>query len=620
MTVLNLYPGSIVSYQAQNWELIATFGTDRAYIRSQNRSEARMVPLTDLEPPLIAEEQGRQMVLPLAGLEQTQAEKWMECIRPLLNRADRSSESIRRRAAEYKVHPSTIYRRLATWDLHGRIETLVPGKSDGGRGKSRLHPDVDQLTKTTIESTYLNKQKLTIKDVAVEVRRACELEGLSTPHRNTIARRVRQVSAGIVARKRIGKKAAERFHPRPTRFEGATYPLAIVEIDHTKLDLMLVDDIDRLPIGRPWITLALDVYSRMVTGFYISLDPVGVISTGLCVAHSMIRKERWLLEREIEGDWPCWGRMDCIHVDNAKEFRGNALRLACERYGIEINFRPVGQPHFGGHVERFYRTLNDWLHKLPGTTFSNVPDKGEYPSEAKASFTLGELERFIGKWIVEVYHNEFHRGIQTAPLMRFREGFSGPAARPLPPVICDTDRLQKDFMPVVNRTIQRTGVEIEYIRYYGPELNKWVGSREEGKTRSRQFSFARDPRDISRVYFLDPEDNGYREIPYLDTSRAPMSIWELRDANKKLLAEGRLGIDENLLFQKHVELKEQARIAVKKTKAVRRRLQAERKRAPAAKPEHPVQEPDAPEAQDFSIDPVEPFDSSPVLPFRVERL
>ncbi|WP_433983196.1 DDE-type integrase/transposase/recombinase [Tunturiibacter empetritectus] len=428
MPVLNLYPGSVVGYKDRNWELIATFGTDRACVRSADRREKCMVPIADLKPPLIVEEHGRQMALPLGGRDQTQAGKWMECIRPLRNPADRSRDLVLNRAAEYKIHPSTIYRRLAAWDLHGREEALVPLKSDGGRGKSRLRPDVDELITSSIECHYLNKQKLKIKDVAREVRRACDVAGLPAPHVNTIASRVHQVSAEVVARKRKGKKAAERFRPRPTKFEGATYPLSIVEIDHTKLDVILVDDIDRGATCRPWITLGFDVYSRMVMGFYISLDPVGAISTGLCIAHSMMRKDTWLAERGIEGDWPCWGRMDCIHVDNAKEFRGDMLRRACERYGIELNFRPVGQPHFGGHVERFYRTLNDWLHKLPGTTFSSVPDKGEYPSAAKACFTLGELEQAIGKWIVEIYHNQFHRGIQKSPSNALRRDSWSPTA------------------------------------------------------------------------------------------------------------------------------------------------------------------------------------------------
>jgi putative transposase len=310
--------------------------------------------------------------------------------------------------------------------------------------------------------------------------------------------------------------------------------------------------------------------------------------------------------------------MDCIHVDNAKEFRGDMLRQACEGYGIELNFRPVGVPHFGGHVERFFNTMAGQIHKLPGTTFSNVSDRGEYPSERKACFTLEELEGLVGKWIVEIYHNQFHRGIRMSPLMKYKQGFLGPTGRPLPPVISEIGRLQKDFMPMVYRTIQRTGVEIDYVRYYGPELQRWVGNREKGKTRSRLFNFARDPRDISRIYFLDPDDNEYREIPYLDTSRPPISIWGLRDANKKLVAEGRREIDENLLFQKHLDLTAHARAAVKQTKAARRRLKAER-RWTSAPVKQPAKESEAQET-DGLFDTVEPFDGSPVLPFSVEQL
>lgn len=620
MPLLQLSPGSFVSFRGESWRIAATFGTDRACLVSIDGHKKIMALIAELQSPIVAKEQSGQLPFLFEDSSgRAEAERWMECILPLRNRVDRTKESIQRRAAEYKIHPSTLYRRLAAWDRHGLQEALVPQKSDGGRGKSRLRPDVENVIKTSIDSHYLNKQRLKIKDVAIEVRRACQITGLPTPHPSTIARRIHAVSAELVTRRRLGKKAAEQYRAYPNRFERAGYPLSVVEIDHTKLDLMLVDDVDRLPIGRPWITLALDVFSRMVTGFYISLDPVGAISAGLCIAHSMIRKEHWLQERGIEGDWPCWGRMDCIHVDNAKEFRGEMLRRACERYGIELNFRPVGQPHFGGHVERFFNTMTGQLHKLPGTTFSNVPERGEYPSERKACFTLEELERLVGKWIVEIYHNQFHRGIRMSPLRRFKEGFSGAAGRPLPPVISETERLQKDFMPIVDRTIQRTGVVIGNIRYYGPELQRWIGSREKGKTRSRLFNFARDPRDISRVYFLDPDENEYREIPYLDTSHPAISIWELRDANKKLVAEGRREIDENLLFQKNLELRTQARSIARQTKAVRRRLRAERKRA-TTQMEKPTQQSEPQEVHDLLFDTVESFDSSPVLPFNVEQL
>lgn len=251
------------------------------------------------------------------------------------------------------------------------------------------------------------------------------------------------------------------------------------------------------------------------------------------------------------------------------------------------------------------------LHKLPGATFSNVSLKAEYQSERKACLTFQELETFIAKWIVDLYHRSLHHGIQTTPLKKFKEGFSGLSGRPLPPVIMDVTRLQRDFMPWVERTIQSNGVEIDYIHYYGPELKKWIGVREPGTNRSRKFLFARDPRDISRIFFFDPEDGEFREIPYLDTSRGPMSLWELRIANQRLIAEGRESINERLLFEKHFELLEFAKMASKKSKAARRQVQRSAKQRPSVQ----ATEPQVLHVEEVYDDPVEAFGDDPIAPF-----
>src|SRR5690606_12005832 len=129
---------------------------------------------------------------------------------------------------------------------------------------------------------------------------------------------------------RYGKsKARDKFEPIKKSFPGADYPLSIVQIDHTKVDIILVDEHYRKAFLRPWLTLAMDVYSRVVVGFYLSFDPPGEMGTGLCIANSILSKEIWLEKNNVQGEWPCWGIMSTIHVDNAKEFRGKMLRKAC---------------------------------------------------------------------------------------------------------------------------------------------------------------------------------------------------------------------------------------------------------------------------------------------------
>jgi putative transposase len=82
-------------------------------------------------------------------------------------------------------------------------------------------------------------------------------------------------------------------------------------------------------------------------------------------------------------------------VDNAAEFKSEALRRGCDQHGIRIAWRPPGQPHFGGIVERVIGTLMEMVHELPGTTFSNPRQRGAYDSERLAVLTVGELERWL---------------------------------------------------------------------------------------------------------------------------------------------------------------------------------------------------------------------------------
>jgi putative transposase len=102
---------------------------------------------------------------------------------------------------------------------------------------------------------------------------------------------------------------------------------------------------------------------------------------------------------------PCCGLAARIHLDNAKEFHGEMLRRACEQYGIVLEYRPVAQPHMGGHIERLLRTLMGALHELPGATFSSPRQRGNYDSEATAAvMTLREIEHWLTEYIVGVYH------------------------------------------------------------------------------------------------------------------------------------------------------------------------------------------------------------------------
>ncbi|NWP05639.1 transposase family protein, partial [Escherichia coli] len=92
----------------------------------------------------------------------------------------------------------------------------------------------------------------------------------------------------------------------------------------------------------------------------------------------------------MKAPWDNQGLMDRLHLDNAREHRSDALKRGCRAHSISIEYRPVRRPHFGGHIERLIGTVMGTVHLLPGTTFSNVAERGDYDSEGEACMTLGE--------------------------------------------------------------------------------------------------------------------------------------------------------------------------------------------------------------------------------------
>lgn len=135
------------------------------------------------------------------------------------------------------------------------------------------------------------------------------------------------------ARKRGERDLETAATPSPGQFV-ASRPNAIWQIDHTLVDVIVVDEHLCRPIGRPVLTIAIDVCTRMVAGFHLSLEAPSSVSVGLCLLHAVYDKTVWLNEREIDAPWHVAGLPEVLHCDNGAEFRSRALASACREYGI----------------------------------------------------------------------------------------------------------------------------------------------------------------------------------------------------------------------------------------------------------------------------------------------
>lgn len=348
----------------------------------------------------------------------------------------------------------------------------------------------------------------------------------------------------------------------------AGFPLEVVQVDHTPVDVILVDPIEREPLGRPWITVAIDVFSRCIAGFHVTLEPPSATSVGLCLAHVAADKQAWLKEIGVEADWPVLGRPRVLGVDNAKEFHSEAFERGCAQHDITIDWRPPGRVQFGGIVERVIGTLMALVHALPGTTFSNVMKRGSYDSDKAACLTLDELERWLSVAIAKSYHLRPHAGLDgDTPLRRYKAGVAALAAQgTTPPTPRNPRRFLIDFLPVIRRTLRRDGLVVDHVHYFCDALKPWI----ERTTEPQRVLIRRDPRDLSRIYVLDLDEGDYLEVPYRELSRHPVSLWEHRLARARLRQLQRSELDEGKLFAAIEEMRAIEAEAKASTRATRR--------------------------------------------------
>src|SRR6266446_536596 len=378
-------------------------------------------------------------------------------------------------AAEHLgVSTRFVYKLIRRYRTSGSLlSALAPQPPTGGRGNTRLSQPVERVITQAIESVYLTRQKRRIEAVVLEVRKQCRMLGLQIPTANTVRARVRAVRPEIVLQQREGTAAAQTLRAAPGSTPEASAPFEVFQIDYTLVDLIVVDVYQRLPIGRPYLTVAIDVFSRCIAGICLTLDPLSATSVGLCLTHAAMPKPAWLERLGVEVSWPIHGKPKRLYVDNAREFHSEALRKGCEQHGIALTYRPVARPHFGGIVERVLGTLMDLVHQLPGTTFSNIHARGTYDSEQHAALTLAELETWLALAIAGKYHQEIHATLRQSPLQRFTMGLTTP-----PPPIRDPKTFLVDFLPLVRRRIQRRGFVIDHIAYFSDALRPWIAARE----------------------------------------------------------------------------------------------------------------------------------------------
>lgn len=391
------------------------------------------------------------------------------------------------------------------------ILSLIPHNkpSSGPRSRPRF-----QIFEDVLAQVYLTDQKQPKIAVVEAVFRQVDAvnqslpaeQRIRRPGRATIYRWIDALQQDLVDATREGAEAARFKYRAALGSVKVSRVLERIEIDHTPLDLIVIDTLTKLPLGRPWLTLAIDAHSRMVMGFYISFNPPSSYSVLQCLRRAMLPKDLWLQRfPDIKGIWPAFGIPELIAVDNGTDLHSDAVEAACLEMGIQILFCGSKTPQHKGAIERFFRTMNMGLiHRLPGTVFSNVDERGDYPAECRAVIDMHDLVHLLTKWVVDIYNVSVHRGLKARPLDVWLESAGSRIIElPLHPA-----QLEVITGIPAKRTLFHYGIELDGLQYNSEPLQ--MLRRRTGQNQKVDLKYYDDT--VGHIHVFDPVTKEYIKV------------------------------------------------------------------------------------------------------------
>lgn len=373
-----------------------------------------------------------------------------------------------------------------------RFAGLIPRISARGNRERKLNEEVIKAMAEIIEADVLNKAKPEISVAYGKVRNLCEARGHLPPSDKTFRGEIKRIKEAKLIEARSGRKAAYalsefQWHVDQSTPRHGERPFEVGHIDHTELDVDLVDSRTGANLGRPWLTVLMDAFTRIILAFYLTFDPPSYRSC-MAVIRNCVRRH---------------GRIPkTIVVDKGSDFESLFFEALLARLGIHKKSRPASKGRFGSVIERFFGVSNQrFIHNLAGNSQALQQARSMSPSHdprTLAVWTLPALSDAFEEFAFETYGNLTHPAFGMSPNQAMAQGLavSGSRSHTLIPFTPDFERLCMPTTPA-QKTVVRPGrgIKIKNIHYWHPLFR-------EAKVERTKVPLVYDPFDVSRAYAL----------------------------------------------------------------------------------------------------------------------
>lgn len=334
----------------------------------------------------------------------------------------------------------------------------------------------------------------------------------------------------------LGSSTAETFGPG-SRFQ----------IDATVGDVYLVSRHNReWIIGRPVIYILIDVFSRMIVGFYVGLEGPSWLGAAMALANTASDKVKFCEDYRkydvniVADDWPCH-HLPRIIVSDRGEMAGKKVEPLLENLGVFSELAAPYRPDWKGIVENQFNLINQKVKPIVPGTFDRELLNSRVGPEYRLDARL-DIEQFTAIMILYIVrHNRRYMrsydldpqmiadGVKAIPLELWRWGLKNRSGR----LQQRPENLVKlCLMPTDKASITKEGIKFKNMRYTSVQAikDKWFEKAANRKAWKEKICY--DPRNMNYIYIPGPGYRSYEvcrlmdhQAQYRDRSLYEIEYW-----------------------------------------------------------------------------------------------
>ena len=373
----------------------------------------------------------------------------------------------------HKIHEKTLYRWIKSYQEKG-IDGLIPHYHNSGRKPKYTGQVLDFMEKARNE--FL-KPLSTIAIAYERLEEYCRINCLELPPRPSFVKFIYDnTTAEENAKKRGMKFYKTAFTPSLASYQGAIMPMQVLQIDNTSCDVFPVDEATRQSLSTPFMTTAIDCYTKMITGVSVSFFPSSSQTVLEVLVQTILPKLDYTIQYETLQEWPIQGFPVVLLIDNGMDYRSNQVKEFCIKNNIIVEYAPIRTPRYKAFIEEWFNILHKALvsEEIPGLRplLKQRLENPQLNPELSAILTLQELEHWLYKWIIDAYHfNNPYQGYAQAPFLNWHQFMAGqsklimPLPREPPKDNLEIEQLFLATLDKYERKLTYGGVIWEHLKY-----------------------------------------------------------------------------------------------------------------------------------------------------------